>query len=590
MDVTMGDWQTMAGTPVDDGGEPAAVFAHVSDLHGQLGARQQVYYQHATADAENAFAGDSYTVERTGGIPVLTAALDELRAGLPVCTLMSGDTFHGSAIMTYTDGQAMLEPINAHLTPDIYVPGNWDFASEAAVEGQFTTLMDALDAPVLANNLYTWDDRTRLYDAYTIIEMGELSVGIVGMTNPYVDRMAPAFAAGSYRFGKHPVLLDESAQAARAAGADIVVAVTEIGLPWMVQAAKDMDSVDIMFSAHTHEYTHEPIVIAETETVVVESGLGEGLGRVDLRVVDNEVQFRHHLYCLTEARPWTPPPDTATAATVDRIQAPFYDVSPNYTRGAGELTQPLATVVGQTETPLHRQAFLESGWNTLLNDAVRAHFGADLAVAHGFRYGTASPPGEITLGQLYTIFPQPAPIACGVAYGQQLTTHMERFLVDNFSPSPYDQEDGRVRSYSSNVNLTIDPTAKRGRRLVEMRIDGTPVDPEASYTVATFRRAGDPDRDLGNCGFPFQDVTVQTETTPIDAIVAYLEEHSPVRYDPGEQVSMAQGGGTVQNTPADGAYPFVQPGVDYANGEAYCETAMIPRGYTFPEQGQNKRR
>jgi len=55
------------------------------------------------------------------------------------------------------------------------------------------------------------------------------------MTNVYVDRMAPAFSEGKYRFGKHPTLLEESAQAAREDGADVVVAVTEIGLPWMVK-------------------------------------------------------------------------------------------------------------------------------------------------------------------------------------------------------------------------------------------------------------------------------------------------------------------------------------------------------------------
>jgi len=37
-----------------------------------------------------------------------------------------------------------------------------------------------------------------------------------------------------------------------------------------------------------------------------------------------------------------------------------------------------------------------------------------------------------------------------------------------------------------------------------MQIDGEAVDPEETYSVATFRRPGDPERDLGNCGFPFR--------------------------------------------------------------------------------------
>ncbi|WP_225336063.1 5'-nucleotidase C-terminal domain-containing protein [Halomicrobium urmianum] len=590
-ETSIAEWKSLDGDATgDDAGAPDAVFAHVSDLHGQLSPRHQVYYDNQTSRPDFDFGDDDRVVERGGGIPLLAAKLDELRESYDVCTLMSGDTFHGSAVTTYTDGRAMLAPINEHVAPDVYVPGNWDYSNEAAEDGNFVELMDGLDAPILANNLYDWETDERLYDAYSVLEVGGLSVGVVGMTNVYVDRMAPAFYEGKYRFGKHPALLEESAQAAREDGVDVVVAVTEIGLPWMVQAAKDCASVDVMFSAHTHEYTYDPIVVEETETVVVESGMGEALGRVDLRVRDGEVQFRHHLYCLTEDGEHTPEPDADAEETVEAVRAPFFESDPGFERGAGTLDRPLDAVVGRTEKPLYRQSFLESAWNTLFNDALQAHFDTDLAVSHGFRYGTAIPPGDITLGQLYTFFPMTTPVARGVAYGQQLTNHMEEFLEDNFTPYPYDQEDGRVRNFSSNVEVTVDPTAKRGRRLVEMRIDGEPIDPEETYSVATFRRPGDPERDLGNCGFPFRDVEVEEGTIPIDVIVEYLDDHSPVDYEVTGLIEPADDGGRAQNTPADGPYPFIQPGVDYQAGEAYCETSMIPRGNAFPEDGRNRKR
>jgi len=134
--------------------------------------------------------------------------------------------------------------------------------------------------------------------------------------------------------------------------------------------------------------------------------------------------------------------------------------------------------------------------------------------------------------------------------------------------------------------VTLDPTAKRGRRLVELRIDGEPVDPEETYSVATFRRPGDPERDLETAGSRFRDVEVDDDTIPVDVIVEYLEEHSPVDYEVMGLVETAEDGGRVQNTPADGPYPFIQPGVDYAAGEAYCETSMIPRRNTFPDDGR----
>lgn len=46
--------------------------------------------------------------------------------------------------------------------------------------------------------------------------------------------------------------------------------------------------------------------------------------------------------------------------------------------------------------------------------------------------------------------------------------------------------------------------------------------------------------------------------------------------------------GDVQNTSADGPYPYVQPGVDYAGSEEYCETRLISTGICFLEAGRNQ--
>lgn len=583
-------WHRFDGTQASDQhGNPTVTCLHVSDLHGQLEAGHHVYYDTGESHPGFDFDGERVRIERGGGVPLLTAKLERIREDVAgVVTLMSGDTFHGSAETTYTNGRAMLAPVNEHVRPDVYVPGNWDFSNEAAEEGNARKLFDGLEARVLAANLYEWDTDELVVEPSTIERVNGVAVGIVGMTNAYVDRMAPAFAAGKYRFGKHPALLESAANDVREEGADVVVAVTEIGLPWMVQAAKDVANVDVMFSAHTHEYTHDPIVVEETETVVVESGTADGLGRVDLRLEDDDLSFRHVLYCLSEGHEYTPEPAPEALRTVEAIRSPFRGDDVSHERGAGTLERSLDTVVGETETPLHRQSFLQSGWNLLFTDAVRAHFDTDLGVSHGFRYGPATPEGEITLEHVYQAFPMSAPIARGDAYGQQLLTHFEHFLTDNFTPYVYDQEDGRVRNVSSNAEVVIDPTAKRSRRLVDLLIDGTSVDPEAQYSVATFSRPGDPERDLGNCGFPFRNVRVEDGVVPADVVAAYLEANSPVDYGDTQIVRTADDGGRVQDTPVEGPYPYVQPGVDYGSGDAYCETRFIPTTNRFPEGGQNR--
>ena len=164
-DTHLGEWQRIDGSASSDQTTgPDAVFGHVSDLHGQLVAGHQVYYDNPHSSPDLDFDGDDKRIERGGGIPLLTAKLDQLRDGYgdDVLTLMSGDTFHGTAVTTYTDGRAMLDPINDHLDPDVYVPGNWDFSNEAVEDGNFRDLMDGIDAPVVANNLYEWETSTSI--------------------------------------------------------------------------------------------------------------------------------------------------------------------------------------------------------------------------------------------------------------------------------------------------------------------------------------------------------------------------------------------------------------------------------------------
>lgn len=592
----MTDWRTAADEPLESDGESELVFAHVSDLHGQLTPRHHVYYDNPNSSPDFEFDGADRVVKRAGGFPILAAKLDEIRSSADAhLTLMSGDTFHGTAVATYADGRELCDLVSDHLDPDVYVPGNWDVADESGEDGALREYLERLDATVLANNLYEDGTIDPLYEPYVIVERNGIRVGVVGMTNVYVDRMPPALHDGKYEFGKHPALLEESARAAKADGAELVVAVTEIGLQWMVQAAKDCPSLDIVFSAHTHEYTHEPIVV--DGTLILESGMGDALGRLDVRRADDgegaddaEFAFRHVCYCLATNHEYTPDPDPEAREAVDRVREPYVGDEVSAERGHGTLDQSLETVVGETETLLARRSFLTNSWNTAFLDALVEHTGADLSVANGYRFGFAVPLGEITLDDCYGAFPMTSPIATGDAFGKQLTNHMEAYLNDNFSPHVYEQEDGRLRSYSSNVSMTIDPTAKRERRLVAFRLDGEPINPDETYTVATLDQPGTADRELGGCNFPFRNVSIEEGMTAVDVLVKHLEDNSPLRVDTDGLVTTPEDGGDVQNTPADGSYPFVQPGVDYTAGAAYCETRMIPRRYSTLTESVNRRR
>jgi len=167
--------------PVGDGNDDAdAVFAHVSDLHGQLTPRYQVYYDNPTSTPDFNFGDDDRVVERGGRIPCSQRETRRTPRGLRRVYAherrhvprLRRDHLHRWA----SDARSRQRPRRArHLCP-----GNWDYSNEAAEDGNFVELMDDLDAPILANNLYDWETDERLYDAYRILDIGGLSVGSSG--------------------------------------------------------------------------------------------------------------------------------------------------------------------------------------------------------------------------------------------------------------------------------------------------------------------------------------------------------------------------------------------------------------------------
>jgi len=64
-ETSIGEWKSLGGDPVSDGaGDPDVVFAHVSDLHGQLTQRYQVYYDNPTSKPNFAFGDDDRVIKR----------------------------------------------------------------------------------------------------------------------------------------------------------------------------------------------------------------------------------------------------------------------------------------------------------------------------------------------------------------------------------------------------------------------------------------------------------------------------------------------------------------------------------------------
>ena len=427
-------------------GESATVvtFIHMNDLHAHLTPHLDVVPDAAPGQV----SARTKIVER-GGLARLATVVKRIRAENPHSIFMNiGDTYHGGAEAMFTNGNAIVDPVNA-LGIDVGVPGNWDFAYGPLVTRmRYTNLpmtwfmrpmqraatrmgngplarmrerraepndeagdqrgLDMMmpfgeikrpNFPNLAANVkLTFPPMQRgntLLPPTMIKTVGGVKVGMIGITSDIVPRMHKMLAFGmDFLQGEqnYKNLIDTHRRQLRADGAQIVVVMSELGIHRDYRLAQIVEpGVDVFFSAHTHEAVFVPLK-SESGALVVEAGNDGYVGRMDVRVVNGRVTERKwELLALEKSIP----EDSAIKALVDRARAPFLAKNANFSIPMPmlqqRLTQPLDTVIGHTDVTLDRRNVLESRFNDLMGDILLRYSGADVAMTPGFRFDSVVP-------------------------------------------------------------------------------------------------------------------------------------------------------------------------------------------------------
>lgn len=533
-------------------------FIKINDLHAHLTPRIDI--------VPDALPGETTTetkIVTRGGLARYATLVKRIRADNPNSILMNiGDTYHGGVEAFYTNGNAIVAPVNA-LGVDVAVPGNWDFAygpivtrrrytdlpmtrmteiakgpRERMRKGAFDRFRGARDDersdqgrgakdrieqmmspmgeverpdfPNLAANV-TMDfppqrRGTTLLPATLIKQVGGVKVGFIGITSDIVPRMHPMLAFGlTFLAGEenYRELVESHARELRSDGAQIVVVMSELGIHKDYRLGNIIapDSVDVFFSAHTHEAVFEPL-ISKSGALVVEAGNDGYLGRMDLTLRDGRVAA--HKWRLLPVGDDIPE-DAAMKQLVDQARAPFLarnvDMKPQMPMINQRLRQPIDTVVGKTEGLLDRHHALENSFNNAFADVVRDIAGTQVAMTPGFRFEavTGAPleaeavaNGDVTLEDLYRFFPAPFEIAVATVSGKRLLELIEQGLIYVFSPDVFQQSGGWFEGYSG-LEIVLDLANPDGQRVRELRLEGTdrPIAADSRVTIAGCKRPFD---------------------------------------------------------------------------------------------------
>lgn len=474
----------------------SVTMVYFADLHAQLVPHPELFWN-----------GDRDEMTMAGGVARIAATVESIRKERlgRVLFLDAGDTIQGSAAAAWTEGRAVVAPINS-LKLDLGIPGNWEVVYGPEALRKRTA---EYKHPTVAANIRNRATGKALFPPYVVKDLGGVRVGIIGFTDPDVpERQPPSYSKGLTFDGVEvlPPLVDELR---RREHADVIVLVTHIGLPKSIRLAETLRGVDFILSGDTHERTYEPIV--RGETWVVEPGsFGSFLGRVDFRVQRGKIIDRK--WELIELRADRFAEDAAVRRIVDETLEPF--------------RPKLDRVIGRSDVPLLRYNVVETNLDDVLADALREAACTEIALSNGFRFSPPTLAGPLHESDVWNWLPITTKLKAGKVTGQQIRQFWEQEAEHVFSADPTKLFGGWLPR-PSGMTVRLAARAPKGQRVREIRIGDEPLRMDRIYTLAACEREGDEPDKLCRIAHVSEPRVLSIDAHA--AVRSYLAKHSPVQ-------------------------------------------------------------
>ena len=408
-----------------------------------------------------------------GGLARLASVVKAERAkGGNVLFVYPGDLLSPSILAGFDKGKHMVEILNMN-PPDILVPGNheYDFGPEVFLErmreGEFTKL---------ATNTMQDGKPIEGFETTILREFGDLKVGMIGITT---DKTPQLSSPGDITFSNSVETAKSAVEDLKGRGADVVVAIAhteqKIDFDFLYRAG-----ADIVISGHDHNlhifYDGRRALVeskeeAEYVTVMdVAFDIGESRGKRRVR--------------------WWPNFDIIDTAKVE----PDAEVAAKVKAYEDTLSKELDVELGTAEVELDtRKASVRTGetaFGNLVADGMRAAVGADVAMTNGggIRGNTVYDAGhKITRRDVLTELP-----FGNVNVKMEVSGEVLRQALEHGYAGVPEAKGSFL--HVSGLTAKVDSTKPAGERVSDVMVGGQPLDPAATYTLATndfMARGGD---------------------------------------------------------------------------------------------------
>ena len=420
-----------------------------------------------------------------GGAARLASAIAAERraaeaAGRVVLQVDAGDQFQGSLFYTAWRGEAELAVMHL-LGTEVMTAGNHEFDNGPENLARFVR---AAKFPVLSANTDATAEPALagLLKPHVMLQKGTVKIGIVGLTT--LETPTGSSPGPNLRFTPPAAALAKSAAALRADGAQLVIALSHLGVEEDRALAGHIAGVDVFVGGHSHTLlsdseagaagpAHGAIDGPAGRAVVVQAAcFGRYLGRLD---VDLDADFKIVAYGGDTRHIGLDLPEEPRVAAVVASYAAQLDLVRR--RKVGEAPAPVTNDGCRVG---------ECALGNFIAEALLATVrGADLAIINGGGMRTGLPGGDITIGDVLTMLPFSNTVATLKLRGIDLLAALANGVARAGSGA-FPQIAGAKLVWNKDSKTLISVTLRQA--------DGSfvPVQPDRVYLVVTnnFMRAG----------------------------------------------------------------------------------------------------
>ena len=460
----------------------------------------------------------------------------------------NGDAIQGGLLGALSDGSWIVDIMN-EVGYDLAIPGNHEF--DFGVETFLDIVNNQAEYPYLSCNFMDLATNEPVLDSYQIVTYRDVSVAYVGITTPAT--LSPAhfqdengnyiysFCEGSQGQNLY-VQVQDTVDAARAEGADYVVALAHLGVdpstsPYMsTEVIANTTGIDVVLDGHSHTVvSSQTVENAEGEDVLLaQTGTkSESIGKL---VIASDGTMTTELVPLADV-------DTATQSYTSAMEF-IQGIQEQYLGMAAEVvgTSEVDLTVNDPDTGERAVRSAETNLGDFCADAYRIMLGADIGLVNGGGVRVDIPAGDVTYGDIIGVHPYGNMMCVAEVTGQQIIDALEMgaMYVGEGENGSFLQVSGLKYTINTAIQTSVEldeagsfagVTAGCAYRVSDVQVldsetgEYAPMDPQATYTVASHNYMLK-DAGSGMTMFGKDKVTLLQDEVMVDSenLIRYLQE------------------------------------------------------------------